>query len=200
MAKKFVRDNYEYDTVSTRGDAVGRAATEILDCVTNDSIAKNLGMEVLSGADDDARTVTLVAGWGESGLTDVRQIAKRELLNLIAPIVTIVGRYVTPDSSSTASIHRDSYQTILPIGFSDGWVVMPTSDGNIANARDITSLKSLEVRHDNILKHSAATPSLAAAQAWDAHTAYHTDPSNPEVRKGYLINPTLDENGQPFSG
>ena len=188
MAKIFVRDGYQLGTISVRGDTIGKAMTEDFDCVTLETIIAALGTGVV------ADMATARALWTESGATTAFQRGKRELVNLSGPLVVSTTPGTGEDTGTTANIHRLSDVYLLPEGLSDGTTTLPDAIGDVADARNRTAIKAFEVKHDNILKHATAS------QAWDAYIAYVTNPNDSNARRGYLINPTLDENGQTYTG
>ena len=108
-----------------------------------------------------------------------------QLLELLLVLVPGFG----VDSSIMGRYHRLSHQYILPVGLSD-CIAAPPQTSSPATAKSSTDrivLKSLEVRHDNIIKHATA---LQAWEAWVAYTITSDSESEKALaRSGYLVTP-----------
>lgn len=180
MAKHFVYQGLEFQTVQVTATQLGGSGGELVDACTLESVVTALGTDVV------ADVATIRGWWTETGITDSFQRLAREVLNSNGPLVTDPQR--GQGESADSNFHRLASAYILPPQLANAIADVPASNADASRARTRLIVKSLSVRHDNIIKHSS---SELAWQAWTAHfIAAATQIDNQLAKAGYFITPT----------
>lgn len=191
MAKYFVHGGMPFKTVEVTPASFGVMGNDNLDSVDMISVAKALGTDIIAGADDDALKATLVAVWNGSQTAGSIQDLNQDILDETAPLNQSATPGTGDDASEAATINYLSWQYILPPGFTDVLYTLPDYDSTnaaatLTNRREYALVKSLEVRHNNIRKHSSEA---AAFEAWRRYiVATEASSDRSQAESGYLIN------------
>ena len=186
MAKYFIHEGMEFKTIEVLPATVGSAASTNLQAVDLISVAKALGTSIISGADDDALKVTLVAIW-ETVKSNALQELNRDILRQTAALNGNATPGTAGDASEAATINYLSAQYILPPEFTNVLYALPDTTSSVSDRMNYALVKSLEIRHDNIIKHDSST------SAWEAWRRYSLAKASQADRNaaigGYLVNP-----------
>ena len=185
MAKYFVHQGLQFQTVSVLPTELGGTGNERVDACTLESVVLALGNTIVTGADAAAQMITIRGWWSETGITDIFQRLSREILNSNG---ALVARPVRGQGESTDSnLHQLAHEYILPPYLANCISTLATNSGGAGGERARIVVEALGVRHDNVIKHSDAD------QAWQAWTAYIVSESGRDdteiTRRGYFINP-----------
>lgn len=212
MAKYFVHEGLEFQTIEVRPVTIGFSGNTNLQAITAESVIAALAdgttTGIIPGADAAAQLLAYNAVWNtEQAPGTIRQLNQdifRRKVRLIADTTPGTGS----DATVTANINSLSAQYILPPGFSDvlhelpDYVVreqfgqIPGESVSAFNTRLATVrgtrrnyalIKSLEIRHDNIIKHDTANVAWEAWRRYVEVTEASEDKSGAE--SGYLVKP-----------
>ena len=189
MAHRYlVKNGFQLETIDVEAGVFTPAREGPTRAVTLDSVVKVLG-DILTGANDAARLVTLKGIWSTMGITDIAQSATRGYMSSTSGVLnnTVNDRN---NALSGQSIHQTSYKNVLPPRFSEAWDALTTSNSNtnLAIEKNRAVIKLLEGSFENIKSHGTE------AEAWSAYNDFIIRGQDDEVdsnsRTNYLVNPS----------
>lgn len=202
MAKYFVHEGLEFQTIEVPPVTIGFSGNTNLQAITAESVIAALGTTIL--ADVDAYKAVWNTEQAPGTIRQLNQDIFRRKVRLIADTTPGTGS----DATVTANINSLSAQYILPPGFTDvlhelpDYVVreqfgqIPGESVGAFNTRLATAraarrnyalIKSLETRHDNIIKHDTANVAWESWRRYIEVTEASEDKSGAE--SGYLVKP-----------
>ena len=192
MAQQFfVHEGLQFETIDImRSDFNSLSGSAPIASVTLESIATVLGSNVLGPGVLTAQVAAIRSWWADSTTDRFLQIAKEIIQNKS----NIIGspKIDVNVGSLSRNFHETSYQWILPEGLSNCIKSLSTSASqpatSVQDGRNRLMVQALEIRHDNIKKHTSAD------DAWNAWIAYiitkETEEEEAIANSNYLINPS----------
>lgn len=191
MAKYFVHQGMEFTTIEIEPSKVGSTGSINLQAVDLISVAKVLGTDIISGANDPALKTTLTAVWNTAKSNEIQEL-NRDILNRTAPLNAEAMPGDGADENRAATINILSAQYILPPGFADVLFELPDYDATdpvptttIDTRRRRAIVKSLEIRHDRFIKFEELSDAWQAWRRYVEATDFNADQQ--AAIRGYLI-------------
>lgn len=126
-----------------------------------------------------------LVGAGNADVTDAFHTFSLDAVLEAAPLIS--GTVAGVDPSDTGRFHQLSWRWILPQGLAQSLYQLPADNSTPAEALQQFLFQSLEVRHDNIQKHTTPTDAWSAWRSYEVARQAQQELST--ATHGYLVNP-----------